>query len=96
MAQGSAIETLKSFSALLKTAKKHNKSNTLAADIGAEKMNIGIIGLHSLRPFDTDKLIELLRNNKLPDCLPEIPGNPGFHRSFSVVYCYAALEFKGR
>ncbi len=64
VAQGSAIETLKSFSDLLKTAKKQHKSNTSAADIGAEKMNIGIIGLHSLRPFDTDKLIELLRNNK--------------------------------
>jgi hypothetical protein len=35
---------------------------------------------------------KLLHNNELADCLPEATGNPGFHRSFSVIDCYAALE----
>lgn len=52
VAQGSAVETLRSFSDLLKSAKNHNT------------INIGIIGLHSIRPFNTDKLIDLLHNNK--------------------------------
>jgi hypothetical protein len=43
-----------------------------------------------MRSLRIDRTRKLLRNNKLPDYLPEIPGNPGFHRSFSVVCCYAA------
>jgi hypothetical protein len=35
---------------------------------------------------------KLLRNNKLPDCSPEIPGNLRFHRSFFAIDCFAARE----
>jgi hypothetical protein len=35
---------------------------------------------------------KLLRNNELPDCLPEIPEPQGARRSFSGVYCHAAPE----
>lgn len=53
VAQGSAIETVRTFAAYLKSLKRKSL-----------KINVGIIGLHSLRPFDSTQLINLLQNNK--------------------------------
>ncbi len=53
IAQGSAIETLRTFSTWLKSLKKSDK-----------KINAGVIGLHSLRPFDSTQLADLLKKNK--------------------------------
>ncbi|RKZ95519.1 MAG: hypothetical protein DRQ43_05350, partial [Gammaproteobacteria bacterium] len=57
IAQGSAIETLKAFSFYLKTLKnkKQNKN---------EKIKLGVIGLHTLRPFNSTVLVDLITNNK--------------------------------
>ncbi|MFK5984917.1 MAG: hypothetical protein QM479_05785 [Pseudomonadota bacterium] len=49
IAQGSAIETLKSLSNYL---------------LAAEKIQLGVIALHSLRPFDSELLIKLLAKAK--------------------------------
>ncbi len=53
IAQGSAIEILTTFSVWLKAQKKSHK-----------KINVGVIGLHSLRPFDAAQITERLQNNK--------------------------------
>ncbi|MCU7798863.1 MAG: hypothetical protein KZQ70_01645 [gamma proteobacterium symbiont of Lucinoma myriamae] len=52
VAQGSAIETLNAFSQYLKTLNK------------SERINLGVIGLHVLRPFDSSALLEVITNNK--------------------------------
>ncbi|MCK5647655.1 MAG: 4Fe-4S binding protein, partial [Gammaproteobacteria bacterium] len=49
VAQGSAIETVRTLSTYLK---------------GLKEMNIGVIGLHSLRPFNASQLIDILQKNK--------------------------------
>ncbi len=52
VAQGSAIETLNTLSRYLKNLKK-----------SASTVNVGVIGLHSLRPFNSSHLIEILQKN---------------------------------
>ena len=54
VAQGSAVEIVRTLSDSLKYSKLK----------GAEKINLGVIGLHSLRPFDAAKLLELLSSKK--------------------------------
>lgn len=51
VAQGSAVETLSSYSHYLHSLKKTH----------AEKLNLGIIALHSLRPFNAQQLAEILQ-----------------------------------
>ncbi|MCW8932696.1 MAG: hypothetical protein OQL19_20975 [Gammaproteobacteria bacterium] len=53
IAQGSAIESLRTYSTYLKGLKK-----------SPEKMNIGVIGLHSIRPFNSKQLVDILQKNK--------------------------------
>ncbi|MCP3851189.1 MAG: hypothetical protein GY694_13260, partial [Gammaproteobacteria bacterium] len=55
VAQGSAIETLRTLSTYLSGLKKSNR-----------KMNLGIIGLHSLRPFNQQSLLEALKGHASP------------------------------
>ncbi|MCU7938184.1 MAG: hypothetical protein KZQ64_07465 [gamma proteobacterium symbiont of Bathyaustriella thionipta] len=56
IAQGSAIETLTTFSHYLKSLKKKNSA-------GIDKINLGVIGLHCLRPFDSSALLDLITEN---------------------------------
>ncbi|MFK5893301.1 MAG: hypothetical protein QM504_08785, partial [Pseudomonadota bacterium] len=53
VAQGSAVETLKTLSDLL-----------AAQSVKTEKIKIAVIGLHSLRPFNSTQLIDLFSKNK--------------------------------
>jgi pyruvate-ferredoxin/flavodoxin oxidoreductase len=53
VAQGSAIETVKTLSDVLSTHK-----------LNIDKIKVGVIGLHSLRPFNSTQLIDLLSKNK--------------------------------
>jgi pyruvate-ferredoxin/flavodoxin oxidoreductase len=53
IAQGSAVETTKTLSAFLQDQKNVK-----------DKIKIGVINLSSIRPFNADKLIELLRKNR--------------------------------
>lgn len=62
VAQGSAIETVKTVSDYLSTQKKQKLKKNNSA--GIEKINLGVIGLHSLRPFNSTQLIKLLSENK--------------------------------
>ncbi|NOQ79733.1 MAG: hypothetical protein GQ546_10075 [Gammaproteobacteria bacterium] len=57
IAQGSAIETLKACSDYLNSLKKKNSA-------GIKKINLGIIGLHSLRPFNSSELVDVITQNK--------------------------------
>jgi len=54
VAQGSAIETLKTLSTYMNGLKKSNR-----------KMNLGVIGLHSLRPFNQQALLDTLKGHSL-------------------------------
>ena len=59
IAQGSAIETLTSLSHYLQGIKKNNSANL-------EKINLGVIGLHCLRPFAGTALTDLLSTMTKP------------------------------
>ncbi len=59
IAQGSAIETLTSLSHYLQTIKKDNSA-------GLKRVNLGVIGLHCLRPFAGTALTDLLNTTTAP------------------------------
>ncbi|MCU7836856.1 MAG: hypothetical protein KZQ83_16595 [gamma proteobacterium symbiont of Taylorina sp.] len=57
LAQGSAVETLKSLSDLLKTKKK-------TGDLANAKIKLGVIGIHAVNPFNSEQLLDVLYKNK--------------------------------
>ena len=57
LAQGSAVETVKTLQQYLTTVDKKQLPEDL------EKVKLGIIGIHALRPFDASALLKLLAKN---------------------------------